>query len=301
MKNWLNRRRQFCINSIFTIMKDTIIRYGVRALSLGVVAMGSMSMALAQEAAEGGASVTKKTMLDKWVIDGGWTMIPLVILFGITVFLVIFSVMDLAKKKFCPDELRAQLVALMTECRAQSAIQLATSSPTYLGRLVAYAMPNIDANRPEDLGKDGIEDAIADFSANERPRLMKYVDMLALCGSIAPSIGLFGTVQGMIDAFAVLAETGQADPAQLAGSISVALLTTFWGLIISILALPAFFFLKKKAQALEAECVNAIQEMVNTSINVINAEAQLARIPEGLGDEEGAEEEAIEYAEEEQA
>ena len=83
-------------------MKDTIIRFGVRALSLGVVAMGSMSMALAQEAAEGGATVTKKTMLDKWVIDGGWTMIPLVILFAITVFLVVFSIMDLSKKKFCP-------------------------------------------------------------------------------------------------------------------------------------------------------------------------------------------------------
>ena len=283
-------------------MKDTIIRYGVRALSLGVVAMGSMSMALAQEAAEGGATVTKKTMLDKWVIDGGWTMIPLVILFAITVFLVVFSIMDLSKKKFCPEELRAQRVALMTECHAQSAIQHATTSPTYLGRLVAYALPNIDANSPEDLGKDAIEDAIADFTANERPRLMKYVDMLALCGSIAPSIGLFGTVQGMIDAFAVLAETGQADPAQLAGSISVALLTTFWGLIISILALPAFFFLKKKAQALEAESVNAMQEMINTSINVINAEAQLARIPEGLGgDEEGAEEEGVEYVEEDQA
>ncbi len=264
--------------------------------------MGSMSMALAQEAAEGGAAVTKTTMLDKWVINGGWTMIPLVVLFSITMFLVIFCIMDLSKKKFCPEELRAQLVALMTECRAQSAIQHATTSPTYLGRLVAYALPNIDANRPEDLGKDGIEDAIADFTANERPRLMKYVDMLALAGTIAPSIGLFGTVQGMVEAFAVLAETGQADPAQLAGSISVALLTTFWGLIISIIAVPSFFFLKKHAQALEAECVNAAQEMVNTSINVINAEAQLARIPEGLGDDAADEEgeEEVEYAEEEE-
>ena len=80
-----------------------------------------------------------------------------------------------------------------------------------------------------------------------------------------------------------------ADPSQLAGSISVALLTTFWGLIISIIALPAFFFLKKHAQKLESECVNTVAEMMNTSINVINAEAQLARIPEGLNAEEGEE------------
>ena len=46
--------------------------------------------------------------------------------------------------------------------------------------------------------------------------------------------------------------------------------------------------------------MNTVEEMVNTSINVINAEAQLARIPEGLsGDDE--EEGDEEYAEEEQA
>lgn len=282
------------------MMKELITRTGIRALSLGTAACFSLSMAFAQEA-EGGA-VTQKTLLDKWVIDGGWTMIPLVLLLAATIFLLVFCMMSLGKQKFCPEDLRAQLIALMQECRVQSAIQLATTSPTYLGRLVAYALPNIDANRPEDLGKDGIEDAIADFTSNERPQLMKYVDMLALSGSIAPSIGLFGTVQGMVGAFAILAESGQADPAQLAGSISVALLTTFWGLIISIIALPAFFFLKKKAQGLEADCVNAVSEMVNTSINVINAEAQLARIPEGLGsDEEEEGVEGEEYVEEEQA
>lgn len=269
----------------------SITRLGVRALSYGTAAVFAMSTAFAQEAA-----VEEKTMLDKWVIEGGWTMIPLVFLLAATIFLLVYCMMALVKNKFCPEDLRSQLIALMTECRVQSAIQLATTSPTYLGRLVAYALPNIDANRPEDLGKDGIEDAIADFANNERPTLMKYVDMLALSGSLAPSIGLFGTVQGMVGAFAILAESGQADPTQLAGSISVALLTTFWGLIISIIAMPAFFFLKKKAQALEAECVNTIEEMVNTSINVINAEAQLARIPEGLG---GGEEEVEETYEEE--
>ncbi|MBQ9836138.1 MAG: MotA/TolQ/ExbB proton channel family protein [Akkermansia sp.] len=276
-------------------MKSVITRLGIRALSFGSVAMLALSTAFAQE-----AEVTEKSMLDKWVIEGGWTMIPLVVLLAATIFLIVYCIMSLGKNKFCPEDLRSQLIALMTECRVQSAIQLATTSPTYLGRLVAYALPNIDANRPEDLGKDGIEDAIADFANNERPTLMKYVDMLALSGSLAPSIGLFGTVQGMVEAFAILSATGQADPTQLAGSISVALLTTFWGLIISIIAMPAFFFLKKKAQALEAECVNTIEEMVNTSINVINAEAQLARIPEGLGDD-GEEEEVVEEEVEEQA
>ncbi len=280
-------------------MKATMIRFGIRAMSLAAIAMMTLSTsAFAQEAAAG-ATGEEKSALDKWVIEGGWTMIPLVILFFLTIWLVVYCVLALKKDKFCPDDLRAQLVALMGECRVQSAIQLATTSPTYLGRLVAYALPNVDANRPESLGKEDVQDAMADFSTNERPHTMKFVDMLALCGTIAPSIGLFGTVQGMVEAFAVLAATGQADPTELAGSISVALLTTFWGLIISIIAVPAFFFLKKAAQAREAECINTLEEMMNTSINLINAEAQLARIPEGLGDE--GEEGEVAYEEEAQA
>ena len=187
----------------------------------------------------------------------------------------------------------------MGECRVQSAIKLATESPTYLGRLVAYALPNVDANRPEDLGKDAVSDAVADFTANERPALMRYVDLIALSGSTAPTIGLFGTIQGMVEAFAVLAETGQADPTTLAGSISVALLTTFWGLIISLIALPTFYFQNKLAKAREAECVGAVEDMMNAAINTLNGEAMLARIPEGFGGDEDAEEEE-EYEEEEE-
>ena len=279
-------------------MKSTITRFSVRALSLLTAAMITLpGLVLAQEETEAAAKQTN--MLQKWVIDGGWTMIPLVILFFITIMLVVFVAMQLNKKHFAPAALRDELVALMTECRVQSAIKLATESPTYLGRLVAYALPNVDANKPEDLGKDGVSDAVADFTANERPALMRYVDLVALAGSTAPTIGLFGTIQGMVEAFAVLAETGQADPTTLAGSISVALLTTFWGLIISLIALPVFFFQNKLAKAREAECINAVEDMMNAAINTLNGEAMLARIPEGFGGEEEGEEEYEEYEEEE--
>ena len=282
-------------------MKSMITRIGVRALSLMTAAMIALpGLVLAQE--EGEATAKQTNMLQKWVIDGGWTMIPLVILFFITIMLVVYVAMQLNKKNFAPAALRDELVALMGECRVQSAIKIATESPTYLGRLVAYALPNVDANRPEDLGKDAVSDAVADFTANERPSLMRFVDLIALSGSTAPTIGLFGTIQGMVEAFAVLAETGQADPTTLAGSISVALLTTFWGLIISLIALPVFYFQNKLAKAREAECINAVEDMMNAAINTLNGEAMLARIPEGFGgdDEEAGEEEEYEEEEDEE-
>ena len=248
-------------------------------VTAGLVALSSS--AFAQEAT---AAVAKKdkTMLDKWIIEGGWTMIPLVILLFFVIFLVIYNISALKEDRFCPPALKAELMQLMAECRVRSAIELAATSPSYLGRLAAYSLPNIDATRPEDLGKDAIEDSIADFTANESRRIFKWINVLSLCGQIAPMIGLFGTVQGMVGAFATLSSSGQADPAALAGDISVALLTTFWGLICAIIAVPLFFTQKTMANSKIAECVGSVEEMVNLSINTVNAEAQLARIPEGL-------------------
>lgn len=269
-------------------------RFSLRVVSLApAVAIMLPMLAVAQETEQ--TKQTEQNFLDQWIIAGGWTMIPLVFILAVVVFLLVYNILNLNINKFCPPELKAQLMGLMGECRIQSAIQLASQSPTYLGRLVAYALPNVDATKPEDLGKDAVEDAIADFTSNERSATLKFINMLALCGQIAPMLGLFGTVQGMVGAFGQLATSGQADPKDLAGSISVALLTTFWGLIDAIIAIPTFFFQKGIAAAREAECVNTVQEMLNTSINVINAEALLAKIPEGYA-AEGAEEEYAEQA-----
>jgi biopolymer transport protein ExbB len=48
--------------------------------------------------------------------------------------------------------------------------------------------------------------------------------------------GLIGTVVGMVGAFGELSKTGEADPEALAGDISVSLLTTAWGLVVSVIA-----------------------------------------------------------------
>lgn len=264
-------------------MIKSFVSRSAKFYAMAMVALTALSTsAYAQDAAPAAAAAQEKSMLDKWVIEGGWTMIPIVVILFFIIFLVIFNMAALKKERFLPEDLKQQLLQLMAECRVRSAIELAATSPSYLGRLASYALPNIDATRPEDLGKDAIEDSIADFTANEGRRIFKWINVLSLCGQISPMLGLFGTVQGMVMAFGVLAATGQADPAQLAGSISVALLTTFWGLINAIIAVPAFFMQKAVANGHIADCVGAVEEMVNLSINTVNAEAQLARIPEGL-------------------
>lgn len=171
-----------------------LFRLGFRFVAFASVLMAAFSTsAFAQEAAEAVAP-QEQTMLDKWIIAGGWTMIPIMLVEAFIIFLVIYNMVALKKEKFCPEDLKVTLLQLMAECRIRSAIEVAAGSPTYLGRLVAYALPNVDATRPEDLGKDAIEDAVADFTANESRSVFKWINMLALCAQISPMLGLFGTV-----------------------------------------------------------------------------------------------------------
>lgn len=95
-------------------------------------------------------------------------------------------------------------------------------------------------------------------------------------------LGLLGTVIGMVSAFGTLKTSGGADPAQLAGDISVALLTTLWGLINSIPCLFVFYILKNRFSNLVAECVHASEEMINAAVATVNADTLYAKIPEGI-------------------
>ena len=236
--------------------------------------------ALAQEAEKAGKD---KSALDSYLLEGGPLTIFIVAIGLLSLIsLTVFNFMNLTKAKFAPDDLKAALLDHMTNCRVRSAIELSASHPSYLGRMMAYSLPNIDATHPEDLGRDHVEDAIADFSINETRKQMTFISLLSLVAQAAPMLGLFGTVFGMIGAFAMLGENAGADPQDLAGNISVALLTTMWGLIVAILALFAYFFFKNRFNTLVADCHGTAENLINASIQTVNADAHLAKIPEGI-------------------
>lgn len=235
---------------------------------------------LAQEAA---ATAPKEgSMLDRWVLDGGPTMIFIGIAVVAFIALAVFNSLSLTKAKFCPDDLRAVLMDHMVNCRVRSAIEVAASHPSFLGRIVAYSFPNIDATQPEDLGRDQVEDAIADFTVNENRKNMTWINYISVIAQASPMLGLTGTVIGMVSAFGTLQVTGSADPAQLAGDISVALLTTLWGLFNAIPCIIAYFVLKNRYNTLVAETVYAAEEMINAAIATVNADTLYAKIPEGI-------------------
>ena len=263
------------LQPISTRMNTTSSRFSKTAtLTASAVLLSSTSLF----AAEGDTSV-----LQRYVLDGGWPMILIGLLILALIALCVFNYMNLGKAKFCPDDLKENLFDHMVNCRVRSAIELGASHPSYLGRMMAYALPNVDARRPEDLGRDYVEDAIADFTINENRKKMTLINYISLIAQAAPMIGLFGTVLGMVGAFGTLASgDGSANPSDLAGDISVALLTTLWGLVVAIPALTAYFFFKNRLNNLVAECNQTAEELLNASIQTVNGDAHLTKIPEGV-------------------
>lgn len=94
-------------------------------------------------------------------------------------------------------------------------------------------------------------------------RRFRRIEALNVLGQVAPMLGLFGTVYGMIVAFMTIAAMGgAADPVALAGGIGTALVTTFWGLLIAIPALSAYALVRNTVDAGSAEAAREVELII---------------------------------------
>ena len=131
----------------------------------------------------GGAAVTKSTLLQKYFLGGPLTYV--IVLFGmLSVFgLIVYNSINLSKSKFNPDELKAALYDHMLNCRVRSAIELAASHPSYLGRMLAYSA-NVDATQPETLGRERWKMRWQIFF-NEGRKQMLWINLISLLAQAA--------------------------------------------------------------------------------------------------------------------
>jgi biopolymer transport protein ExbB len=237
---------------------------------------------LAQDAdADADEPAAKKNMLDN-VMEAGLWMVPLLAASVAMVALVVYNFIQLTESKFNPPDLKVSLLDHMANCRVRSAIEVASTSPTYLGLMVAAALPNVDATDSESLGREDVEDAIAEFTVKQNRNHLTWIGYLGVIGQIAPMLGLLGTVVGMMGAFNTLAAEGQADPSTLAGDIGLAMVTTASGLIIAIPSIFFYFLLRNKLNGLVSNCHDDLSEMLDASHQAVNADQAMAKVPEGF-------------------
>ena len=161
------------------------------------------------------------------------------------------------RKLILPEETSDQIEALLAQKKYREAVELARHDASYLGQVTSAALHEASN------GYGAMERAIEEAGDAEAVKLLRPIEYLNVMGNIAPMIGLFGTVFGMIVAFQTLvAGGGSANPVALAGGISTALVTTFWGLIVAIPALSAYSLIRNKIDAHCAEGTLIVEELI---------------------------------------
>jgi len=178
----------------------------------------------------------------QYLLRGGplmWGLLGLSIL-GLAVVFDRWRIFKVAAVETAP--LRARILEFMGDGKLGEAIDLCAQTK---GPVAAILMVGLNRyRRLLGAGKDeatidvSVSQSMEDYAPHVINAMEKRINLLLLVGSIAPLVGMTGTVTGMIKAFSAMAEAGLGGEVVAAG-ISEALITTAAGLL---LAVPAVVF-----------------------------------------------------------
>jgi biopolymer transport protein ExbB len=162
----------------------------------------------------------------------GWPIWFLLIASVISVTVIIERLLYLRAARILPPNLLPEVIAVTRSGSVDAEVVERLESNSPLGRVLAAGMRNREASR--EVMKEAIEEA----GRAAAHQLERYLTTLGTVATLAPLMGLFGTVIGMIELFGASGGVG-ADPLQVAHGISVALYNTGFGLAV---AMPSLVF-----------------------------------------------------------
>jgi biopolymer transport protein ExbB len=140
--------------------------------------------------------------------------------------------------------------------------QLCEESDTQVAEMMAEGL------RWKNINLEDLERVFATLRAEIAQGLRKGTWIIGTTGSLAPFVGLFGTVVGIIRAFGQMAESGGGGFAVVAASLSEALVATAFGLGVAIIALMFFNYLNIRIQALNGVNARASERVVQALLYV---------------------------------
>lgn len=126
----------------------------------------------------------------------------------------------------------------------------------------------LEGLRWQNVAVEDLERVFGTLRAELSQGLRRGVWIIGTTGSLAPFVGLFGTVIGIIRAFATMSRTGESGFAVVSASLSEALVATAAGLGVAIVALLLFNYLQTRIQSLSATYARASERLVQALVYV---------------------------------
>lgn len=209
-----------------------------------------------------GQSTDVERSLLEYIMQGGVIgMIILLISLG-AVGMIGAQLFRVRRVRLAPEDLIEDLRPVLAARNVQAAIDLCDEQETssFVSRVLGLSLTRA-ARSP--FGMLELRSTVEEIGQLETDRLYRLTDGIGLIASIAPMLGLLGTVVGMVGAFdAITMADGPARPDELAGSISQALITTVLGLIVAIPCTSAYTYLRNRIDHLTTEIGEVIDELI---------------------------------------
>ena len=166
--------------------------------------------------------------------SAGWPIWPLIFASIVALGIIVERGWSLQRSKVVPRTLLTEVALEVKQKGVTQELLNRLSQGSLLARLFAVGLKNVRSSR--DVMKESLEEA-GRVAAHD---LERFLTTLGTIASLGPIMGLFGTVVGMIEIFGAQGGSAvNANPAQLAHGISVALYNTAFGLIV---AIPSMIF-----------------------------------------------------------
>jgi biopolymer transport protein ExbB len=198
------------------------------------------------------ALIVREFLLFAIIQAAGWPIWPLLIASIVGLALIIERSLYLRRARILPPQLLQEVIKVYQGGKVKPDVidKLEENSP--LGYVLAAGLRNVNA--PREVMKEAIEEA----GSATAHSLERFLTSLGTIASLAPLMGLFGTVVGMIEIFASQNAVG-TNPAQLANGISIALYNTGFGLAI---AMPSLVFYRHFRALVDSFVVDMEQQAV---------------------------------------
>ena len=175
--------------------------------------------------------------------SGGSFMYPILVVLAIGLSITLERYVYLTIVKIKNRRLLSRIMPMLQKGEMNSVIKLTRASDATVSRILLRVVNNLK----QEICLEDIEAAIEESIMEATPRLQKRTHYLAMFANIATLLGLLGTIIGLIKAFTAIAQVAPAMKAEiLSASISVAMNTTAFGLIVAIPLLIFYTLLQSK-------------------------------------------------------
>jgi biopolymer transport protein ExbB len=245
--------------TIISLLADAAHHAHHACMLLAQAGAGAPAGAPAAPPAAGAATASATKSLWQYIEGGGLIGYVIIGLSVVAVAMAIVQFVRLRTEKLAPPAIVEAIERGMHNNDTKGVMQFCNQpeNDVFLCRVVGQALSRCSRSP---FGMLELRSALEEAGAGEATRLSRPNEVIALIASIAPMLGLLGTVVGMVGAFDTIAGTqGAAKPADLAGYISIALITTVQGLVVAIPCTAAHSYFRSRMEKCAGE-VAAIAE-----------------------------------------